>query len=129
MRLPIPHFVTKKGKFFLVFKKEADGGAVGSWRTGRMVFGSGERAGRLLRGGGNGAGLGRRILRKKEKKFGFCRKKRLHSFSCCAIIIKQVRKLSSAGRASALQAEGHRFDPYSFHHTVRNVDYAGIAQW
>ena len=27
-------------------------------------------------------------------------------------------KLSSAGRASALQAEGHRFEPYSFHHTV-----------
>ena len=25
-------------------------------------------------------------------------------------------KLSSAGRASALQAEGHRFEPYSFHH-------------
>ena len=23
---------------------------------------------------------------------------------------------SSAGRASALQAEGHRFEPYSFHH-------------
>ncbi len=26
------------------------------------------------------------------------------------------RKLSSAGRASALQAEGHRFEPCSFHH-------------
>ena len=26
-------------------------------------------------------------------------------------------KLSSAGRASALQAEGHRFEPYSFHQT------------
>ena len=26
-----------------------------------------------------------------------------------------VRKLSSAGRASALQAEGHRFEPCSFH--------------
>ncbi len=25
-------------------------------------------------------------------------------------------KFSSAGRASALQAEGHRFDPYNFHH-------------
>ena len=31
-------------------------------------------------------------------------------------------KLSSAGRASALQAEGHRFEPYSFHHIkVRNI--------
>ena len=26
------------------------------------------------------------------------------------------RKFSSAGRASALQAEGHRFEPYNFHH-------------
>ena len=28
-----------------------------------------------------------------------------------------MRALSSAGRASALQAEGHRFEPYSAHHT------------
>ena len=28
----------------------------------------------------------------------------------------RVRALSSAGRASALQAEGHRFEPYSAHH-------------
>ena len=27
----------------------------------------------------------------------------------------KVRELSSAGRASALQAEGHRFEPYSSH--------------
>ncbi len=27
-----------------------------------------------------------------------------------------LRALSSAGRASALQAEGHRFEPYSAHH-------------
>ena len=26
-----------------------------------------------------------------------------------------MRKFSSAGRASALQAEGHRFEPYNFH--------------
>ena len=26
-----------------------------------------------------------------------------------------IWKLSSVGRASALQAEGHRFEPYSFH--------------
>ena len=29
--------------------------------------------------------------------------------------------LSSAGRASALQAEGHRFEPYSVHHFGRVV--------
>ena len=28
---------------------------------------------------------------------------------------KQIWNLSSAGRASALQAEGHRFEPYRFH--------------
>ena len=28
----------------------------------------------------------------------------------------ETRALSSAGRASALQAEGHRFEPYSAHH-------------
>jgi len=29
-----------------------------------------------------------------------------------------LRELSSAGRASALQAEGHRFDPCSSHHSI-----------
>ena len=29
-----------------------------------------------------------------------------------------IRKHSSAGRASALQAEGHRFDPCCFHHNA-----------
>ena len=33
------------------------------------------------------------------------------------VIIQTLWKLSSVGRASALQAEGHRFEPYSFHHT------------
>ena len=28
----------------------------------------------------------------------------------------KIWALSSAGRASALQAEGHRFEPYSAHH-------------
>ncbi len=32
------------------------------------------------------------------------------------LYISALRKLSSVGRASALQAEGHRFEPYSFHH-------------
>ena len=31
--------------------------------------------------------------------------------------------VSSAGRASALQAEGHRFEPYTAHHK-----FAGVAQ-
>ena len=28
----------------------------------------------------------------------------------------KIREFSSAGRASALQAEGHRFEPYNSHH-------------
>ena len=40
---------------------------------------------------------------------------------CCAIISKSLKKRqewkhSSVGRASALQAEGHRFEPYCSHH-------------
>ena len=31
-------------------------------------------------------------------------------------VIRSTWKLSSAGRASALQAEGHRFEPYCSHH-------------
>ena len=39
-----------------------------------------------------------------------------------------IWNLSSAGRASALQAEGHRFEPYRSHF-VRNYEtYGGIAQ-
>ena len=37
-------------------------------------------------------------------------------------VIRSTRKLSSAGRASALQAEGHRFEPYSFHHCSERRD-------
>ena len=41
--------------------------------------------------------------------------------------------LSSAGRASALQAEGHRFDPYSDHHYfftayIGRVSYGSVVQ-
>ena len=39
--------------------------------------------------------------------------------------------LSSAGRASALQAEGHRFEPYRshlFYQYVRNADVAQLAE-
>ena len=35
-----------------------------------------------------------------------------------------MRALSSAGRASALQAEGHRFEPYSAHH----IKYGPVVQ-
>ena len=36
--------------------------------------------------------------------------------------------LSSAGRASALQAEGHRFEPYRSHCSERNTMIADVAQ-
>ena len=32
------------------------------------------------------------------------------------IIVEHLWKVSSVGRASALQAEGHRFEPCTFHH-------------
>ena len=35
--------------------------------------------------------------------------------------------LSSAGRASALQAEGHRFEPYRSHFQL-NIEYAVVAE-
>ena len=46
-----------------------------------------------------------------------------------------IWRISSVGRASALQAGGHRFEPYNFHqfliiiliNTVRNT-HAGMAQ-
>ena len=34
-------------------------------------------------------------------------------------VIRSIWEHSSVGRASALQAEGHRFEPYCFHQTVR----------
>ena len=42
-------------------------------------------------------------------------KKLLTNKKSFAIIVKLTRKVSSVGRASALQAEGHRFEPYTFH--------------
>ena len=36
--------------------------------------------------------------------------------------------LSSAGRASALQAEGHRFEPCRSHLTNSFISYADVAQ-
>ena len=38
------------------------------------------------------------------------------------VVFIKIRGLSSAGRASALQAEGHRFEPYRSHL------YADVAQ-
>ena len=37
-------------------------------------------------------------------------------------------KFSSAGRASALQAEGHRFEPCRSHLTNSFISYADVAQ-
>ena len=34
---------------------------------------------------------------------------------CFDIMVERLRKVSSVGRASALQAEGHRFEPCTFH--------------
>ena len=34
------------------------------------------------------------------------------------IIVERLRKVSSVGRASALQAEGHRFEPWTFHQGI-----------
>ena len=41
----------------------------------------------------------------------------------------RLRGLSSAGRASALQAEGHRFEPCRSHLTNSFISYADVAQW
>ncbi len=40
------------------------------------------------------------------------------------VLIYANREYSSAGRASALQAEGHRFEPYYSHHKL----HAGMAE-
>ena len=50
---------------------------------------------------------------------------RLGRFSNCFTIT--VWDLSSAGRASALQAEGHRFEPYRSH-SMSLSHYAGVAE-
>ena len=41
--------------------------------------------------------------------------------------MRQIWGVSSAGRASALQAGGHRFEPYTPHSTQKS-EYGGIAQ-
>ena len=37
------------------------------------------------------------------------------------IIVERLRKVSSVGRASALQAEGHRFEPCTFHQRKKDA--------
>ena len=51
----------------------------------------------------------------KNKNFKFFLKKGLTNRKRFDIIVKRQRKVSSVGRASALQAEGHRFEPCTFH--------------
>ena len=72
----------------------------------------------------------RRNCRKNLKKS----KKQLTFQKTNAILTKSVREKrqniwdhSSAGRASALQAEGHRFEPY-WSHTFSKIGCGGIAQ-
>ena len=59
-------------------------------------------------------------------------KKVLDTFTCFLYINKAVAKrlwdLSSAGRASALQAEGHRFEPCRSHSYFLRLPYGEIAQ-
>ena len=49
---------------------------------------------------------------------------RIHLHPLRHLSLIYIRGLSSAGRASALQAEGHRFEPYRSHFT----QYADVAQ-
>ena len=79
---------------------------------------------------------------KKIKKIKKVSKKVLTSDKIHYIIAKQVTErttnkppetstiwnLSSAGRASALQAEGHRFEPYRFHILKENGEIAQLAR-
>ena len=58
---------------------------------------------------------------KKTKQYGFLVKRlRHHPFTVVTGVRfpqkSPIRSHSSAGRASALQAEGHRFEPYCDHH-------------
>ena len=43
------------------------------------------------------------------------------------VLGQRIWDLSSAGRASALQAEGHRFEPYRSHYN--EISFADVAQW
>ena len=56
-----------------------------------------------------------------QGKFSETPRKRLH-FHAGYGIVYRLWKFSSAGRASALQAEGHRFEPYNFHQRKNSAD-------
>ena len=58
--------------------------------------------------------------KEKQKKIKKFLKKGLTNKKRCAIIYKSLASVwehSSVGRASALQAGGHRFEPYCSHHS------------
>ena len=43
---------------------------------------------------------------------------------------KKTWRFSSVGRASALQAEGQRFEPVNLHHFFEFIiSYGGVAKW
>ena len=70
-----------------------------------------------------GADGGKRNYAKKEKKV-LTRKNRyaiIQFVARCAVGFRPVGKHSSAGRAPALQAGGHRFEPCCFHYRDRGV--------
>ena len=52
----------------------------------------------------------------KKRKYFF--KNLLTNVFSFDIIVERLWKVSSVGRASALQAEGHRFEPCTFHHGI-----------
>ena len=44
--------------------------------------------------------------------------------------MKKTWRFSSVGRASALQAEGQRFEPVSLHHFLApTIKHGGVAKW
>ena len=65
----------------------------------------------------------------KEKYLKIVLDKRLfHKYNNKVPVEKQyIWDLSSAGRASALQAEGHRFEPYRSHFYVKNDSISGLS--
>ena len=66
---------------------------------------------------GSASGLG-----PEGRRFESCHPDQTNSF-------KHIREFSSAGRASALQAGCHRFEPCNSHHvSLMRYRYAGVAQ-
>ena len=63
--------------------------------------------------------LKKRVGIKSWKKIKIFFKNLLTNRFLFAIIVERLRKVSSVGRASALQAEGHRFEPCTFHQGIK----------